>query len=82
SLDKPPAAQEAGEESLDEGEVVEEADLMAKLMGFSSFDSTQGQHVPGTDVSGVIVKHKREYRQYMNRRGGFNKPLPGGPAGK
>ena len=27
---------------------------------------------------GYVTKHtKRDYRQYMNRRGGFNKPLKG-----
>ncbi len=29
----------------------------------------------GADASAVDVKKKRKYRQYMNRRGGFNRPL-------
>ena len=33
-------------------------------------------HVPDADVSGVRVVTKRQPRQYMNRRGGFNRPLP------
>jgi U4/U6.U5 tri-snRNP-associated protein 3 len=51
---------------------------MAKLMGFSGFDTTQNKHVndPNANVSGVFKKTKREARQYMNRPGGFNKPLP------
>ena len=40
-----------------------------------AFASTKGQHVPGNDVGAVRVKTHREYRQYMNRRGGFNRPL-------
>lgn len=56
----------------------DEAAQMAKLMGFSGFDTTQNKHVndPNTNVSGVFKKTKREARQYMNRPGGFNKPLP------
>ncbi|OUM70433.1 hypothetical protein PIROE2DRAFT_37289, partial [Piromyces sp. E2] len=49
-----------------------EAQMMA-IMGFGGFDSTKGKHVPGTDVSAVNIKKKRQYRQYMNRRGGFNR---------
>ncbi|KAF8939700.1 hypothetical protein EDD21DRAFT_31454 [Dissophora ornata] len=52
----------------------EEARMMA-LMGFGGFDSTKGKHVAGADVSGADIKKQRQYRQYMNRRGGFNRPL-------
>jgi len=48
---------------------------MMKLMGFSGFDTTKGKHVPGADTSAVNIVQKRKYRQYMNRRGGFNRPL-------
>ncbi|KAK2829851.1 hypothetical protein FQN49_007193 [Arthroderma sp. PD_2] len=48
---------------------------MMKAMGFSSFKSTQNTKVPGNNVSGVRKEKKTEYRQYMNRVGGFNKPL-------
>lgn len=53
----------------------EEQDMMAKIMGFSDFDSTKGKKVPGNDVGAVHVVKKRRYRQYMNRKGGFNRPL-------
>ncbi len=37
------------------------------------FEWTDGS-IP--DPQGGVVKHKtNEYRQYMNRRGGFNRPL-------
>ena len=35
-----------------------------------------------TQVEGINKKEVRKYRQYMNRRGGFNRPLEeGGGAG-
>jgi U4/U6.U5 tri-snRNP-associated protein 3 len=50
---------------------------MMKMMGIpTGFDSTKGKPVPGADVSGVRAVTKRQPRQYMNRRGGFNRPLP------
>ncbi|KZS01219.1 Uncharacterized protein APZ42_002188, partial [Daphnia magna] len=55
----------------------EEAEMM-KLMGFGSFDSTKGKHVQGNEepLHGTVqVVLKRKYRQYMNRKGGFNRPL-------
>jgi U4/U6.U5 tri-snRNP-associated protein 3 len=49
---------------------------MMRAMGLPlAFDTTQGRHVPGTDVSAAKVIKKRRYRQYMNRPGGFNRPL-------
>lgn len=46
-----------------------------KTMGFSSFKTTQNTKVPGNNVSGVRKEKKTQYRQYMNRTGGFNRPL-------
>ncbi|CAL1525825.1 unnamed protein product [Lymnaea stagnalis] len=57
-------------EGLDEEQV-----NMMKLMGFATFDTTKGKKVDGNDVSAVNLQRKRRYRQYMNRRGGFNRPL-------
>jgi len=48
---------------------------MMQAMGFAGFSSTKGKHVPGNNVSAVNIIHKRKYRQYMNRKGGFNRPL-------
>lgn len=39
------------------------------------YNYLQGKHVPGADVSATNVKSARAPRQYMNRRGGFNRPL-------
>lgn len=58
-------------------EVAEDEMEMMKMLGIpTGFDSTKGKAVPGADVSGVRAVTKRQPRQYMNRRGGFNRPLP------
>ncbi|ETS03063.1 DUF1777-domain-containing protein [Trichoderma reesei RUT C-30] len=48
---------------------------MQALMGFGGFDTTKGKKIPGNDVGAVRKEKKSEYRQYMNRQGGFNRPL-------
>lgn len=50
-------------------------DLMRKYMGFSRFRTTKNTKVPGNDIYGVRKEKKTQYRQYMNRTGGFNRPL-------
>uniref|UniRef100_A0A2K5ZUX3 U4/U6.U5 small nuclear ribonucleoprotein 27 kDa protein n=1 Tax=Mandrillus leucophaeus TaxID=9568 RepID=A0A2K5ZUX3_MANLE len=58
-----------------EGKTEEEIEMM-KLMGFASFDSTKGKKVDGSvNAYAINVSQKRKYRQYMNRKGGFNRPL-------
>lgn len=49
--------------------------LMRKMMGFATFKTTKNTKVPGNNVYGVRKEKKTEYRQYMNRVGGFNRPL-------
>ncbi|VDL95648.1 unnamed protein product [Schistocephalus solidus] len=56
-------------------EKTEEEIEMMKVMGFAQFDSTKGKHVPGNDIYVTCIRKKRRYRQYMNRRGGFNRKL-------
>ena len=48
---------------------------MRALMGFAGFKSTKNTKVPGNNVGAVRKEKKTEYRQYMNRVGGFNRPL-------
>jgi len=58
---------------------------MMTAMGIPiGFDSTQGKYVDdeAANAGAVKVKSKRRARQYMNRRGGFNKPLPAEVTGK
>ncbi|KAJ2382915.1 U4/U6.U5 small nuclear ribonucleoprotein, partial [Coemansia sp. RSA 2559] len=52
-----------------------EEEQMSALMGFSGFDTTKGKHVNGNDVGSANVKKQRKFRQYMNRKGGFNRLL-------
>lgn len=62
-----------------DGEVDETDESMMELLGFSGFATTKGQQVDDNvkgASAGTAAKHKkRVYRQYMNRRGGFNRPL-------
>uniref|UniRef100_A0A4W6EB95 U4/U6.U5 small nuclear ribonucleoprotein 27 kDa protein n=1 Tax=Lates calcarifer TaxID=8187 RepID=A0A4W6EB95_LATCA len=58
-----------------QGKTEEEIEMM-KLMGFGNFDSTKGKKTDGSvNAYAVNVTMKRKYRQYMNRKGGFNRPL-------
>jgi U4/U6.U5 tri-snRNP-associated protein 3 len=62
----------------DDEDIVVEDDGMAAMqamMGFGGFATTHQKKVPGNDISAVRKEKKTEYRQYMNRVGGFNRPL-------
>ena len=52
---------------------------MMQMMGFGGFGTTKGKAVADNQSSaarGAASKNKgRKYRQYMNRKGGFNRPL-------
>lgn len=56
-------------------EVDGDADAMAAMMGFGGFGTTKGKKIVGNNVGAVRKEKKTEYRQYMNRQGGFNRPL-------
>ncbi|KAJ3796699.1 hypothetical protein GGU11DRAFT_118219 [Lentinula aff. detonsa] len=63
-------------DNAEAGETVEdENDAMMAMMGVAGFGSTKGKHVEGNQEGSVNVKKSRTWRQYMNRRGGFNRPL-------
>lgn len=71
----------AEEESLEDDDIVVEDDGMAAMqamMGFGGFGTTQQKKVAGNDVYAVRKEKKTQYRQYMNRVGGFNRPLSPG----
>ena len=75
--DRPRETPAAAAPAVGDGDVDAEELEMMKMMGIPvGFDSTKGKHVPDADVSGVRAVSKRQPRQYMNRRGGFNRPLP------
>lgn len=50
-----------------------------RIMGFTGFDTTKNKPVDdnfhGAAVGGTARHKKRAYRQYMNRKGGFDRPL-------
>ncbi|KAH7103899.1 hypothetical protein BKA62DRAFT_694965 [Auriculariales sp. MPI-PUGE-AT-0066] len=65
-----------GDSRMEEGEDEQDDDAqMMAMMGFAGFDSTKGKGMEGNQDGGVDIKKRRTWRQYMNRRGGFNRPL-------
>lgn len=59
-----------------DGPKLDSEEEMARMMGFKKFRSTKNTKVPGNDKLYATRKEKKtEYRQYMNRVGGFNRPL-------
>ncbi|KAI0166812.1 hypothetical protein GGR52DRAFT_555693 [Hypoxylon sp. FL1284] len=65
------------EDGDDDDLVVEDDGLsaMQAMMGFGGFGTTKNTHIPGNNAGAVRKEKKAEYRQYMNRVGGFNRPL-------
>ena len=77
---KPSAADQIVQVNEDELLGLEEEEKMKLLLGFSGgFGTTKYQKVADnhqTHAAGVVAKNKgRKYRQYMNRKNGFNRPL-------
>ena len=65
------------DEDVEEDVMVEDDGLddMAAMMGFGGFGTTKNKKVIGNNMGTVRKEKKTEYRQYMNRQGGFNRPL-------
>lgn len=65
------------ESSIDDTYDEEVPQDMMDILGFTDFISTKGRDHSKSSVEGVFKnsKHAMKPRQYMNRRGGFNKPL-------
>lgn len=74
---KPKAESQIREERMDDGPPDEDDESrMKRVMGFTNFRTTKDTKVPGNDKNYAVHKVKKaEYRQYMNRVGGFNRPL-------
>ncbi|KZT26262.1 hypothetical protein NEOLEDRAFT_244263 [Neolentinus lepideus HHB14362 ss-1] len=64
-------------DGVEEGEAMDTTNdddaAMMTMMGLSGFGSTK--RVEGNQEGTADVKKMRTWRQYMNRRGGFNRPL-------
>jgi U4/U6.U5 tri-snRNP-associated protein 3 len=75
---KDKAVEQTVEEDDEDDEIVVVDDGMAEMqamMGFGGFSTTQNRQILGNNISAVRKEKKTEYRQYMNRVGGFNRPL-------
>ncbi|KAF2810729.1 uncharacterized protein BDZ99DRAFT_385632 [Mytilinidion resinicola] len=60
-------------------DVEAQAQYMQKVMGFAGFKTTKNTKVPGNErLYGVRRETVIKARQYMNRTGGFNRPLSPG----
>ena len=72
---------DAGEQNEETNE--EESEL-AKLMGFSGFTTSHGSGKADacTKLSAARKQTTRQGRQYMNRKSGFNRPLPAEKTGE
>lgn len=75
NTEQPSRGRKRAREVEEVGEADEISNDLVKLMGFGNFSSTKNKHVKGTDCYGINFKQKTEYRQYMNREGGFNRAL-------
>lgn len=66
------------------GPNAEEVAMMAAMGFVTDFSTTQGKEVYDShcNLSAVHKKSTRQARQYMNRRGGFNRPLPAESTGQ
>jgi len=73
----PEAPSDFGTDFITEDAHSEMSELaLMKMMGLPGiFDTTKGKHVDSNDWGVVKVKSQRVYRQYMNRKGGFNRKL-------
>ena len=73
---------DSGGDAMDEDDDVAVEDdaisAMQAMMGFGGFGTTKNQKVAGNNTGAVYKAKKTEYRQYMNRVGGFNRPLSPG----
>lgn len=72
------------EVQLDAELTAEEIQMMVAMGIPFGFESTQGKHVEDEAANQGAVKTatKRTARQYMNRKGGFNKALPAEKTGE
>ncbi|MCJ1285524.1 hypothetical protein MMC26_004864 [Xylographa opegraphella] len=72
---KPKGKSKSKSKPVEEEDSDPEIAQMRTLMGFAGFKTTKDTKVPGNNVYAVRKEKKTEYRQYMNRVGGFNRPL-------
>ncbi|KAJ2796814.1 hypothetical protein H4S07_006109 [Coemansia furcata] len=72
----PPSKDIETSEAADEDiQQMTEEEQMNALLGFGGFSTTKGKAVAGNNIGAANVKKQRKFRQYMNRKGGFNRLL-------
>ncbi|ESW96319.1 hypothetical protein KL918_000271 [Ogataea parapolymorpha] len=59
----------------EEEPLVESEPGLSSIIGFDGFGSTKNKKVNGNAAFGAKKLPRTEYRQYMNREKGFNRPL-------
>ena len=71
------AEKKEGDPKKEESSESQDNSFVKRMLGFTSFGSTKGKNHSKTSVEGIYKAsvHHRKYRQYMNRKGGYNRPL-------
>lgn len=71
-----PAASAAGSDTGGQEDEDDDEAAMAAMLGFGGFGSSKGKKIEGNaDIGMSKTNQPRVIRQYMNRAGGFNRPL-------
>ncbi|KAL5367024.1 hypothetical protein CPHLJ_8g2880 [Cryptosporidium parvum] len=52
-----------------------ESEVIKEMFGIERFETSKNKNHSTSSLSCFSIKSKRKYRQYMNRPGGFNRPL-------
>lgn len=56
-------------------EVLSESEIIKEMFGIDKFETSKNKSHSTSSLSCSNIKSRRKYRQYMNRPGGFNRPL-------
>ncbi|KAK9170976.1 Protein of unknown function (DUF1777) family protein [Cryptosporidium meleagridis] len=60
---------------LESNSPLSESDVIKETFGIEQFETSKNKNHSTSSLSCFSIKSKRKYRQYMNRPGGFNRPL-------
>ncbi|OII73716.1 uncharacterized protein cubi_03514 [Cryptosporidium ubiquitum] len=52
-----------------------ESEIIKEMFGIEKFETSKNKNHSKSSLSCSNIKSRRKYRQYMNRPGGFNRPL-------
>lgn len=73
----PEIEQKIGSEKCNSKDIssISESELIKEMFGIEKFETSKNKSHSASSLSGFNAKSRRKYRQYMNRSGGFNRPL-------